>query len=150
MEPSDIKQGRDKACLVCYLLTAARGKAHRSLCVIYVALNDVGVCSGPSTTQSIPLSVLQDSTVRSYPHFLLTICRLRITQSEGCVARIELAIFLLFAQLTNACKVGYVRTSALFYLTEIQRDYTIAVLTSGLCYQGCGGRSYSLYGRKVK
>lgn len=36
---------RDKACLVCYLLTAARGKSHRSLCVIDVALNDVGVCS---------------------------------------------------------------------------------------------------------
>lgn len=114
LEPSDVKQGRDKACLVCCLLTAARGKAHRFLRVIYVALNIVGVCSGPSTTQSIPLTVLQDSTVRSCPHFLLTICRLRIAQSEGRVAGIGFAIFLLFAQLRNACKVGYVQPRCWF------------------------------------
>lgn len=114
LEPSDVKQGRDKACLVCRPLTAARGKAHRFLCVIYVALNDVGVCSSPSTTQSIPLSVLQDSTVGSCPHFLSTVCRLRIAQSEGRVAGIGFAIFLLFARLRNACKVGYVQPRRCF------------------------------------
>lgn len=112
LEPSDVKQGRDKACLVCRLLTTARGKARRALYVICVALNIVGVCSGPSTAQSIPLSVLQDNTVRSCPHFLLTICRLRI--AEGRVAEIGFAVFRLFAGFRNASKVGYVQPRRCF------------------------------------